>query len=78
MVGVLGAGDDNVAALNVPAENDLGRGLAVFLAKFCEQRLLQQRLVTVAQRIPCLRHDTVLLQEGFQLRLLMIGVQLGL
>ena len=56
----------------------MGRGLAVFLAKFCEQRLLQQRLVTMTQRIPCLRHDTVLLQEGFQFRLLMIGVQLGL
>ncbi len=73
MVGVLGAGDDNVAALNVPAENDLGRGLAVLLAKFCEQRLLQQRLVAMTQRIPRLRHDAVLLQEGFQFRLLMIG-----
>ena len=63
MLRILGAGDDDVAALNVPAENDLGRGLAVLLAKLSEQRLLQQRLVTVAQRLPCLRHDAVFLQE---------------
>ena len=78
MVRVLGAGDDNVTALDVPAEDDLRCGLAVFLAKLGKQRLLKQRLVAVAQRIPRLRHDAALLQEGFQFRLLMIGVQLGL
>ena len=45
MLGILGAGDDDVAALNVPAENDLGRGLAVLLAKLSKQRFLKQRLV---------------------------------
>lgn len=78
MVGILGAGDDNVATLNVPAENDLGRGLAVLLAKLSKQRFLKQRLVAMTQWIPRLRHDAVLLQEGLQLRLLMVGVQLCL
>ena len=39
MVGVLGSGDDDVAALDVPAEDDLGIGLAVFLAQCSQLRL---------------------------------------
>lgn len=78
MLRIFRAGNDNVAGLDVPAQDDLRCGLAVFLAKLGEQRLLKQRLVAVAQRIPCLRHDAVFLQKGFQFRLLMIGVQLGL
>ena len=63
MLRVLGAGDNNVAALDVPAEDDLGRGLAVLRAKLSEQRLLKQRLVAVTQRIPRLRHNAILFQK---------------
>jgi len=51
MVGILGARDDNIAALNVPAENDLGRGLAVLLAKLSEQRLPPPRPLTEVHAI---------------------------
>ena len=62
----------------MPAQDDLRGGLAVLFAQRSEQRLIQQRLVSMTQRIPCLRHDAVFFQQLLQLRLLIVGMQLGL
>ena len=48
VVGVLGAGDDDVARLDVPAQDDLGVGFAVLLAQLSKHRLLQQGPVPMA------------------------------
>ena len=53
MIGILGTGNHNVSALDMPAENDLRVGLAVFCRKLSKYRLVYQILVTVSQRIPC-------------------------
>ena len=76
--GVLGTGDDDVARLDVPAEDDLGIGLAVLLAQLSKQRLLDQRLVAVAQRVPGLDDNALFIQEGFQFLFLGVGMDLGL
>ena len=76
--GVLGTGDNDVARLDVPAEDDLGIGLAVFLAQLSKQRLLDQRLVAVAQRVPGLDDNALFIQEGFQFLFLGVGMDLGL
>ena len=71
---VLGAGNDHIACLNVPAPNNLHVALAVLCCKACEQRLFQQALVSVAQRIPCLNHHAILGEEGFQFFLSLIHI----
>ena len=75
---VLGAGNDHIACLNVPAQNNLHVALAVLCCKAGEQRLFQQALVSVAQRIPCLNHHAILGEEGFQFFLPGVGVNFGL
>ena len=67
VVRVLGAGDDDVADLDVPAEDDLSVALAVLLGKLREQGLLLKRLVPVAQGIPGLDDNALVGQEGLQL-----------
>lgn len=57
MLWTLGAGDHNIAILHMPAENDLRGGLPIFLPQLRKQRLLQQSLVTMAQRIPRLGNN---------------------
>ena len=71
---VLGTGDHNVAALDVPAQDDLGIALAVFLCQLREQRLLPQRLVAVSQGIPRLDNDAFLIQKFLQFLFLRIGM----
>lgn len=75
---VFGTGNDNVAGWNVPAEDNLGVALAILLSQLSEHRLLNQRLVTVTERIPCLDHDALAVQELLQLFLLRAGVDLRL
>ena len=70
---VLGAGDHDIAGLNVPAQDDLGIALAILFAKFREQRLLDQRLVSMTQRIPCLDDDAFFIQKCLQFLLLRVG-----
>lgn len=78
VAGVLRAGDHNVAVLDVPAEDNLGAGLAVLLAQLGKEGLLQQGFVPVAQGVPGLEDDALVLQEPFEVLLLGVGVGLGL
>ena len=75
---VLGARDHDIAGLNVPAQDDLGIALAILFAKFREQRFLDQRLVSMTQRIPCLDDDAFFIQKCLQFLLLRVGVHLCL
>ena len=45
---VLGSGYNDVAVLDVPAQDDLSTALAVFPAKPGKQRLFDQRLISVS------------------------------
>ena len=57
--GISRAGDNHIAALDVPAEHDLGAGLAVFGGQLREHRLLDQALVAMPQRLPGHQADAV-------------------
>ena len=83
---IAGTGDGDITSLQVPAEDDLGVGLAVLLGKLGEYRLIQQPRVTVAQGIPRLQHgpagghpllQSLLLEVGVQLHLENSGLDLG-
>ena len=76
--GIFGAGDNDVAVLDVPAQDDLGIGLAVFPAQLREQGLFQQGLVAVSQGIPGLDKDVLLAEELFELLFLEIRMHLRL
>ena len=75
---ILGTGNDDVAGLNVPTEDNLSVALAVLLGQLAEHWFLDQRLVAVAQRIPRLNHDALAVQELLQRFLLRVGVDLRL
>ena len=62
----------DIALLNVPAENDLHIGLAVFLRKPCEHRFTNQSLIAVTDRIPALDDRAVFCDTLFQLVLLIV------
>lgn len=66
VIWVFGSRNDNVSVLDMPAKNDLRRGLTVPFSQFRKQRFFQQRLVSVTQRIPRLRNDTVFLTPLFK------------
>ena len=78
MRGVFGTGDHDVTSLNVPAQDNLGAAFVVFMGQPGKNRLLQQRLVPVAQGVPGLDHHPFRGQEIFQLLLLVVGVDLRL
>ena len=75
----LGAGDDRVSQLHVPAEDDLSRGLAVSLRNLCDDGFTHDRGVAApAQRVPRLQRDVVLPQERLEFGLREVGVALDL
>ena len=69
---------NNVSCLHMPVQNDLSGSLPIFLTELGKQRLFTQRPVAVPERIPRLCGHAVFAQKGFQLRLLIVRVQLGL
>ena len=78
MVRILRTGDNNVPSLDVPPQDDLGIGFSVLLSQFAKQRLLDQRFVSMAQRISGLDDDAFFLQELFQFFFLGVGMYLRL
>ena len=75
----LRARDHDVSLLDMPAQQHLGGGLAVFLGEFLDEGLGHDRVVAApAQRVPRLQRDVVLRQERLELGLREVGVALDL
>lgn len=60
---IFGTRDDHIARLHMPPQNNLRVGLAVFFCKCGKYRLLNQRLIAVSKRIPCLNHYILFCKE---------------
>ena len=71
-------GNDNHAALDKPAQSDLGYALAVFTADFGQQRIRKETVASFGERSP--RHDarTELLHDPLRLDLLVENMRLYL
>lgn len=71
-------GNDNHAALDKPAQGDLGYALAVFTADFGQQRIRKETVASFGERSP--RHDarTELLHDPLRLDLLVENMRLYL
>ena len=77
--GSLGSGDHDVSLLDVPAQDDLGRGLAVLLCQILDQRFAHDGIISApTQGEPGLQRDVVLLEECFEFRLREVGVAFAL
>ena len=72
------SGEDDRTLLNMPAENDLHIGLAVFLSQFREYSFTDKTLIAVTDRIPALDDSPVSLDTLFQSVLLIVRVALDL
>ena len=72
MIRILGTWNYNIAVLNMPAQNDLGRTLFVLFSQFCKYRFLQKCGISMSQRIPCLDHNIRFFKKFFQLFLLIV------
>ena len=78
VIDILASGYYYKSHLRMPAKNDLGRALAVFLSEFCEDGLVYKRLVAVSQRIPAHKLDIVLVECFAKLFLGEVGVRFNL
>ena len=78
MIGIFRPRNDDVAALNMPAQNNLGVGFAVFFAELGKKRFFDKRLIAVTERIPRLNYYALLGKKAFQLFFLGLGMNLGL
>lgn len=78
VVRVFRSRDNDVTVLDMPSEDYLGVGFAVFFSQLRKERLLYERFVAVAEWIPCLYHYIVTLQELLQLLFLRVRMDLGL
>lgn len=75
----LGAGDYDVALLDVPAHDDLRRGLAVLVCELADDRLIEdRRVVATAQGIPRVQRDVVPRQKLLELGLREVRMALHL
>ena len=70
--------ENDVAFLQVPAQDDLSRALAVLLRQLGENRLGHQFGIAVAKRIPGLERHVAVLEERLHLMLVPIRVHLDL
>ena len=75
---ISGFRENHIAHLNVPAENDLHIGLAVFLRKLGKYRLIYQPFIAMTYRIPRFYDRAVWRKALFQIVLLIIWVALDL
>lgn len=65
MGGSLGTGDRDVSLLNVPAQDDLGRGLSVLLSKSLNQGLADDGIISApAQGEPRLQRESCPLRSA--------------
>ena len=72
MLRICGFREDHISRLNVPAENDLHIGLAVFLCKLGKNRLIYQPFVAVTDGIPAFDDRAVFCDTFFQFVLLVV------
>ena len=75
MCRIFRAGDNYIAALNMPAQDDLCAALPIFSGQFGKQRLLLKRLIAMSQGVPCLDYDSLFIQEPFQFFFLRVRVR---
>ena len=76
---VLGAGDDDISLLDMPAHNDLSRCFAVFDSKIAHDGLVHDVAVAApAERVPRLQHNVMLGEQLLQLGLREIRMALDL
>lgn len=78
MCRIFRAGDNYIAALNMPAQDDLCAALPIFPGQFGKQRLLLKRLIAMSQGVLCLDYDSLFIQEPFQFFFLRVRVRLRL
>lgn len=65
MIRILGSRNYNISILDMPAQDNLRAGLLIFFSQFHKQRLLDQSLISMSERIPCLDHNFFFFQEFF-------------
>ena len=75
MCRIFRAGNNYIAALTMPAQDDLCAALPIFSGQFGKQRLLLKRLIAMSQGVPCLDYDSLFIQEPFQFFFLRVRVR---
>lgn len=78
MLRVEALGDGDVAFLQVPAQDDLRGGFAVFGGELGQDGFFEEFAVAVAERIPAFEGDAGALELCFEFVLVSVGVNFDL
>ena len=78
MADILASRDHREAHLGMPAEDDLGRGLPVFLPQLRKDRFFDQGFVAVAEGVPGHQPDIIPVQGSPKFLLSEVGMCLNL
>ena len=74
MLWVCGLGEDNIPFLDMPPQDDLCAGLAIFLSQAVKKRLVQKSDIAVSQWIPAFDDRSIWGDAAFQGFLLIVGM----